>query len=80
MEIWKAIEAVDFHQGIDGLARVCREVLKADPFSGWEGGGTLVQTHIISRVLGNRYLLLHERPAPQTSLGHVVIASESEKG
>lgn len=26
--------AVDFRKGIDGLARVCREVLSADPFSG----------------------------------------------
>ena len=34
MEIWMAVEAVDFRRGIDGLARVCREVLKADPFSG----------------------------------------------
>ena len=35
MEIWMAVEAVDFRRGIDGLARVCREVLKADPFSGY---------------------------------------------
>jgi len=34
MEIWMAVEAVDFRRGIDGLARLCREVLKADPFSG----------------------------------------------
>jgi transposase len=34
MEIWMAVEAVDFRRGIDGLARVCREVLKTDPFSG----------------------------------------------
>jgi transposase len=35
MEIWLAVEAVDFRRGIDGLARLCREVLKADPFSGY---------------------------------------------
>jgi transposase len=29
-----AIEAVDFRCGIDGLARVCRERLQADPFQG----------------------------------------------
>jgi len=29
-----AVEAVDFRRGIDGLARACREVLKADPFPG----------------------------------------------
>jgi len=31
VRIWMMVEAVDFRQGIDGLARVCREVLKADP-------------------------------------------------
>ncbi len=34
MEIWMAVEAVDFRRGIDGLARVCQEVLRTDPFSG----------------------------------------------
>ena len=34
MRIWLAVEAADFRRGIDGLARVCREVLKTDPFSG----------------------------------------------
>ena len=28
------IGAIDFRKGIDGLARVCREVLSTDPFSG----------------------------------------------
>lgn len=32
MRILVAVEAVDFRRGIDGLARVCREVLRADPF------------------------------------------------
>jgi transposase len=34
MRILVAIEAQDFRKGIDGLARVCRDVLSADPFSG----------------------------------------------
>ena len=34
IRIWMMVEAVDFRRGIDGLARVCREVLQADPFSG----------------------------------------------
>ena len=34
MRILVAVDAVDFRRGIDGLARVCREVLDADPFSG----------------------------------------------
>ena len=33
VRIWMMVEAVDFRRGIDGLARVCREALKADPFS-----------------------------------------------
>ena len=35
MRILVAVEAVDFRNGIDGLARVCKQRLKADPFSGW---------------------------------------------
>lgn len=34
MRILVAVEPVDFRRGIDGLARVCREVLDTDPFSG----------------------------------------------
>jgi len=34
MRIWIAIEPADFRKGIDGLARVCREALAKDPFSG----------------------------------------------
>jgi transposase len=34
MRVLAAIEAVDFRRGIDGLARVCREGLGSDPFSG----------------------------------------------
>lgn len=34
MRILVATEPADFRKGIDGLARVCREVLCSDPFSG----------------------------------------------
>jgi transposase len=34
MRILIAIEAVDFRNGIDGLAKICKHVLKTDPFSG----------------------------------------------
>ena len=35
MRILVAIEPADFRRGIDGLARVAREELDSDPFSGW---------------------------------------------
>jgi len=34
MRILVAVEPVDFRRGMDGLARLCWEVLEADPFSG----------------------------------------------
>jgi transposase len=34
MRVLVAVEPVDFRRGIDGLARTCRAVLHADPFSG----------------------------------------------
>ncbi len=34
MRVLVAVEPADFRCGIDGLSRVCRSVLKADPFSG----------------------------------------------
>jgi len=34
MRILVAVESVDFRRGIDGMARLCREALAADPFSG----------------------------------------------
>lgn len=34
MRILVAIEPADFRRGIDGLARLCREALRSDPFSG----------------------------------------------
>jgi len=35
MRIVVAVEPVDFRNGIDGLARLCKDVLKHDPFAGW---------------------------------------------
>jgi transposase len=34
MRILVAVDAQDFRKGIDGLARICREVLETDPFGG----------------------------------------------
>ena len=34
MRILVAVEPADFRKGIDGLARLCRETLRQDPFSG----------------------------------------------
>ena len=34
MRILVALAPADFRRGIDGLASVCREALRADPFSG----------------------------------------------
>ena len=34
MRILLVVEPADFRRGIDGLARVCREELKSDPFTG----------------------------------------------
>jgi transposase len=35
MRILVAVQAVDFRKGIDGLGGICRQILEADPFSGW---------------------------------------------
>jgi len=35
MRIVVAVEPADFRRGIDGLARLCKEALEHDPFSGW---------------------------------------------
>ena len=34
MRVLVAVEPADFRRGIDVLARMCREVLRTDPFSG----------------------------------------------
>ena len=35
MRVLVAVEPADFRRGIDGLAKVAREELASDPFSGW---------------------------------------------
>jgi len=35
MRIMVAVAPADFRKGIDGLARLCKDVLQQDPFSGW---------------------------------------------
>lgn len=35
MRVLAAIEPADFRKGIDGLARLCKEALRQDPFCGW---------------------------------------------
>ena len=34
MRILVAVEPADFRKGVDGLARLCRQALQDDPFSG----------------------------------------------
>ena len=34
MRILVAVDPADFRKGIDGLARLCRQALQSDPFSG----------------------------------------------
>lgn len=34
LKIWVAIEPADFRRGIDGMVRLCRDTLCADPFCG----------------------------------------------
>ena len=35
MKILIATQPIDFRSGIDGLCRICRRVMEADPFSGY---------------------------------------------
>jgi transposase len=35
MRIILAVKPADFRKGIDGLAQICRSVLRSDPFSGY---------------------------------------------
>jgi len=35
MRVVVAVEPADFRRGIDGLARLCKETLRHDPFGGW---------------------------------------------
>jgi transposase len=63
MRILVAVEAVDFRCGIDALARLCRERLKADPFSGTlfvfrNRRATAVKALVYD---GQGYWLMHKR-------------------
>jgi len=63
MRVLVAVEAVDFRKGIDGLARLCREVLQGDPFSGGvfvfrNRGGTAIKILIYD---GQGFWLCHKR-------------------
>jgi len=35
MRILVAVEPIDFRNGIDGLARICKQRFSSDPFCGW---------------------------------------------
>jgi transposase len=63
MRVLVAIESVDFRRGIDGLARVVREELSADPFSGCvfvfrNKGQTAIKALVYD---GQGYWLCHKR-------------------
>jgi transposase len=34
MKVLVHVDTIDFRVGIDGLCRICRDALKADPFDG----------------------------------------------
>lgn len=35
MRVLVAVEPIDFRAGIDGIARICKQQLQADPHGGW---------------------------------------------
>lgn len=63
MRILLAVAPADFRCGIDGLARVCRQVLQTDPFSGAvfvfrNRRGTAIKVLFFD---GQGYWLMHKR-------------------
>jgi transposase len=63
MRVLVGVEPVDFRRGIDGLARLCREVLRSDPFSGTvfvfrNRRGTAIKVLLYD---GQGYWLCHKR-------------------
>lgn len=63
MRILLAVAPCEFRRGIDGLARLCREVLKADPFSGTvfafrNRRGTAIKLLVYD---GQGFWLMHKR-------------------
>jgi transposase len=58
-----AVKPADFRKGIDGIARLCREVLQSDPFSGSifvfrNGRGTAIKLLFYD---GQGFWLAHKR-------------------
>ena len=63
MRVLAAVEPADFRRGIDGLARLCQDVLQHDPLSGWvfvfrNRAATAVKLLVYD---GQGYWLLHKR-------------------
>jgi len=63
MRVLVAVEPVDFRRGIDGIARACRERMRADPFSGAvyvfrNGRGTALKLLVYD---GQGFWLCHKR-------------------
>ena len=72
MRILVAVEPADFRCGIDGLARVCRQALDADPFSGTafvfrNRRATAVKVLIFD---GQGFWLCHKRPSTRAASLH----------
>jgi len=87
MRILVAVEPADFRKGIDGLARLCKEALKRDPF---EGGVFVFRNRRATAVKvlvydGQGFWLCHKRlssgrfpwwPASRTGTGKALEAYE----
>jgi transposase len=87
MRILVAVEPADFRKGIDGLARLCKEALKCDPF----GGGVFVFRNRRATAVkiivydGQGFWLCHKRlssgrfrwwPASRTGAGRTLEAHQ----
>lgn len=89
MRILVAVEPADFRKGIDGLARVCKEVLKQDPFRGWmfvfrNHRATAVKVLVYD---GQGFVLFHKRlssgkfrwwPAARTGAARILEAHQMQ--
>lgn len=63
MRVVVAVEPADFRKGIDGLAQLCKSVLRQDPFRGWvfvfrNRRGTAVKVLVYD---GQGFWLCHKR-------------------
>ncbi len=68
MRLLVAVAPVDFRRGIDGLCRLCREVLSSDPFSGTgfifrnqRGTGIKLLTYVLKAALQSQCEQLLDR-------------------